>query len=1131
MTQLELSLFGGFAASVENKSITQFRTDKMRALLAYLALNEERPFRRESLATLLWSEWPDDAARRNLRQTLHRLRQLLDKLSPELGSELLTMTRQTVQLNGTAVSLDVARFQQHLQTCETHPHVNLHQCDACLARMQQAAAIYQGDLLDGFSLKDAYPFEEWLLVQREQHQQQMLALLDQLTQALEQRGEFEQAQQFANQQVQLAPWRESAHRQLMRLYMRQDQRTAALAQYETCRHMLEQELGVEPAEETVQLWQQIKNGTWETAVSPHTPLHNFPPSLTLFIGREQEIAQILAHLADDGCRLLTLLGPGGTGKTRLSVQVGQEIGAGARHYQDGAFFIPLAAVSDETRLVTTLAQHLNLQLTEQTPPRQQLLNWLQAKELLLVCDNFEQLMSGAGLLGDILAQAPGVQILVTSRQPLNLQAEWRQPVGGLDYREGDSSEAVRFFRRCARRVAPQFKMGEEDVTAVLNLCRLVDGLPLALEIAAAWTRLMDCPTILRETQKSLDFLASPLGDLPDRHQSIRAVLNQSWQMLTQRLQIILGQLALFAGSFTLNAALSIVPDLSMLDLASLLDRSLLQWQPNGRYQMHELLRQFAQEQFQAELTIFRGNYGRFYLNFIADQESQLRGKNPQQAVAAIQQELDNVRQAWQWTVAQQDDNLLAAALDGLAAFHQFRGTYDEGREQFVAAAKALPPSVLVNRLWLAEADLRQRLGDLAGAVVLVQRVVDTEFPETRLPALISLGRLYEQRSEYDLAIGILQEALKQAEPQSREAAQIWSILGSVYGYRGPLEKRIAAHKQALAVNLALEDELQSAETYYMLGMIYKDTGAYDQAMAHIEQAIAIAERLNHRELIARFTYSLGVIYWRQDELDQAQVLYEQALSIVQELNHKRLISFCLGSLGVLAKRRRNYDEALRYYQQAVQLAEQMDDKSTQAIYLGNIGNVYMDLGQYEDAINYLKRAAELDRKAGALGGVARHYGNIGDTLKYQRRYKEAVPYYEEAIPHLRQIGANYFLCWVLVSYAECLFELGRLPEAQAANAEGGKVAAEIGRDIYQMFSLLLDARIQAKNGNVAASVAQVAALRERFTMPEMLAEIAYTLWQINGDPASRADAEVRLTALYKDTKRAHYRTRFIVSGI
>ena len=217
---------------------SQFRTDKMRALLAYLAIHAERPFRRATLATLLWPDWLEADAKRNLRQSIHRLKALLDKSAPQLGQHLLTTTRQTIQLNQAALQLDVAQFQQHVQAVESHTGTPLHSCPSCLTYLQQAATLYQGELLAGLSLKDAFPFDEWLIVQREQLQHQALTVLSQLTAAQEVRGELQLAQQTASQQLQIAPWLESAHRQLMRIYAQQGQRTTALAQFESCEQIL-----------------------------------------------------------------------------------------------------------------------------------------------------------------------------------------------------------------------------------------------------------------------------------------------------------------------------------------------------------------------------------------------------------------------------------------------------------------------------------------------------------------------------------------------------------------------------------------------------------------------------------------------------------------------------------------------------------------------------------------------------------------------------------------------------------------------------------------------------------------------------------------------------------------------------
>lgn len=1049
MPRLDLTLFGGFAASVSGESITQFRTDKMRALLAYLAMNAERPFRRELLATLLWPDWSDEAARRNLRQTLHRLRQMLDKLAPDMGADLFTTTRQTVQLNGTAVSLGVTQFQQHLQACETHPHANLHSCRYCLDHMQQAVALYRGDFLEGFNVKDAFPFEEWFIMQREQLQQQILELLDKLALAFTQQGDYPQAQRYANQQVIIAPWRESAHRQLMRLYMLQEQRSKALAQYESCRRLLAEELGVEPSAETVRLRQQIKEGTFETAVDPRTPTHGFPTQLTPFIGRQETLTKIMTQLADDSCRLLTLIGPGGTGKTRLSVQVGQVLGHGPLRYKDGAYFIPLVAVTDTAMLVTMITQSLGIQLTEQISPKQQLLTYLQDKSLLLVCDNFEQLLSGAHLLGEIVAQASQVQILVTSRQPLNLQAEWRQTIGGLDYSQGQTSEAVRFFQRNARRVAPQFQMQEADGTAVLELCCLVDGLPLALELAAAWTRLMDCPTILRETKKSLDFLASPLDDLPERHQSIRAVLTQSWQMLPSRLQNILEQMALFAGSFTLEAVLAIVPDATMLDMATLLDKSLLHWQPNGRYEMHVLLRQFARSQPHTESSAFRENYGRFYLNFVANQEHHLRGKNPQQAIAAIRQELNNVRQAWQWALDLELTDALAASLNGLNRFWHFVGFFHEATQQLQAAQATVQTWRSSSATIGLQCQLHRQISHFLGqsgqykAAITEARTAQTVAAQldnnTWLAQAQSLeGEWQRHLGEFERAKNCLETAVPLfANPsRSRDFAHALNEIGLIDLMQSQYDAALSAFKRAYDIYENVEDKAAISTTLGNMAYAYQQKADYAPALMHVEQALTMAQTIGYKQGIVKHSLGLGSIYLEQGNIDQARSVYQDALQMAKTLGYVRgvitcqiqlgtcdlpqgkiaeaeqwyqmakmqaeesnlqdLIALVVGRQGTVLSQRGETDRAIAAYKQAAQLWRSLNNQTELGLNLRNLGYVYVRIGDYERAKDYFEQSLTAVQSAGARQAIARTLIGLGNVYKRLGHYQRAITHFEQA---------------------------------------------------------------------------------------------------------------------------------------
>lgn len=1052
MAQLELRLLGGFQAAVADTPITQFRTDKMRALLAYLALNSERPFRRDILATLLWPDWPDDAARRNLRQTLHRLRQLLDKIEAGLGDELFTTTRQTVQLNQTAVLLDVQQFHQHLAACNDHPHTSLATCTHCLTEMRQAAQLYQGDLLDGFSLKDALPFEEWLVIQREQQQQLALDLLSKLTNGLTEANALADAQAIAAQQLNIAPWRESAHRQLMRLFMQQGQRSKALAQYESCRDLLMQELGVEPSAETDGLYQQIKNGTFEeTAVSPTAPLHGFPTRLTPFIGRQQMLTEIVEQLADPTCRLLTLLGPGGIGKTRLCIEIGQA----AQHnsaYRDGIHFIPLVAVSDTARLIGVIAQQLGIQLSEKEPTQAQLMAHLQSKQMLLICDNFEQILAGAPLLNEIVTAAPHVQLLVTSREPLNLQSEWRYTVTGLDDSQGAKSEAVRFFEQSARRVFPRFQLDDEAVTAVLTLSQLVDGLPLALELAAAWTRMMDCATILHETEKSIDFLTSPLGDVPARHQSIRAVLNQSWQLLSEPLQHTLAQLAYFAGEFSLEAMQTVVPGVSMLDLAKLLDRSLLRWDVNGRYSIHELLRQFATEQIAPTNTV-QQNHSYTYLQLAAKNETALRGSNSPIALATMRQALDNIRLGWETAVSQQMWLLLLESVEGLFNYYVISGylfefdqllTETEAHPTAAAMPHALQGALLEKQSLIAI--WQGRYKEVEHLVTALHTLATThQNAELSIRAnLLQCEKQYLQ-GELENSLPALEAALAffMEKNDTRMQAQIKNQLGWVNYQLGHLDKALHHHQDALALNKSHDDQIAISTCFIDIGNAYTLKGELKQALSSFEDARIISERLNYRRGIARAFHSTGRVYLAQSKDQEALTAFEEALRIMQRLGEQRTTSLCYNTIGIVYKRQEQYDKALTYYQKALKINRSLNLQDEIVHNLNNFGNIYAAQQKFSEAEEAFLEAAAIADKLNYREGIASTSGNLAGLYRKQERWEEAVETYSRAIAQARKFDGKYILAITLLYHGESLIGLSKLREAADSIKEGRQFAEQL----------------------------------------------------------------------------------------
>ncbi|HNC99153.1 MAG TPA: BTAD domain-containing putative transcriptional regulator, partial [Myxococcota bacterium] len=335
---LTLTLFGPFEARYNAQSLA-FATDKIRALLAYLVLEPDKPHRRETLAALLWPDYPDETALRNLRQSVYRLRQTLQDAAPDLPARLLTQTRPTITLHATWVQTDTARFAALQQETKPAPDPR--------PLLEELTHLYRGELLQGFSLPDAYAFDEWLSIRREVFHQQTLDALSRLLALQEHDPDAVLA--TAPRLLALAPWHEEAHRQIMRAHLQKGQRAQALAQYQDLRAILLRDLGVEPAPATTALLTSLRAEPAPTAnVAPPPPparraLHHFPTFLSPFVGRKTELDALTRMLGDPACRLLTLTGAGGMGKTRLAVETAHRL-TGQTRFADGLFFVPLAQI-------------------------------------------------------------------------------------------------------------------------------------------------------------------------------------------------------------------------------------------------------------------------------------------------------------------------------------------------------------------------------------------------------------------------------------------------------------------------------------------------------------------------------------------------------------------------------------------------------------------------------------------------------------------------------------------------------------------------------------------------------------------------------------------------------------------
>ncbi|HZG68439.1 MAG TPA: BTAD domain-containing putative transcriptional regulator, partial [Herpetosiphonaceae bacterium] len=664
------------------------------------------------LAELLWPELPAATALTYLRHVLAKLKEAIPDQAPG-GAQFLLVTRETVALNpGGDYRLDVATFTALLETCASHPHRHPETCASCARRRATAVELYRGYFLGHFLLGDSAAFEEWAALKRERLRQYALDALARLASYFERRGGYQDMQRYAWRQVELDPWREEAYQQLMRALWLNGQRSAALEQYASCRRILQEELGVEPSVETTVLYESIRNAEPSTpaeAFPPHPP-HNLPAQTTPLVGREADLARLSDLLLQPAHRLITLTGPGGIGKTRLALQAADVLD----DFDDGVCFVALAPVVDPALVIPAVAQALGVQESSGQPLLASVKVHLRARQLLLVLDNFEQVSAAAPVIAELLGAAPQLTVLVTSRAVLRLYGEHEFPVPPLilpdmqhlpELPDLPQYGAVRLFVERAQAVCPDFAITDETAPAVAAICHRLDGLPLAIELAAARIRLLPPQTMLQRLESPLKLLTGGPADHSARHQTLRATIDWSYHLLSAGEQQLLARLAVFVGGWTLEAAETIcgaggtLPVDPLDGLEALVAKSLVHRQQAGtggtagtpRFRMLEMIREYAYEHLVAsgEVATLQRRHAEHYLA-LAEAAERARQQGSQQAIwlERLEAEHDNLRAVLHWALDQREAVLALRLGTALETFWDSHGHLTEGRQWLEAALEA-----------------------------------------------------------------------------------------------------------------------------------------------------------------------------------------------------------------------------------------------------------------------------------------------------------------------------------------------------------------------------------------------------------------------------------------------------------
>lgn len=953
---------------------------KERAVLAVLLLHPDEVVSVDRLIDDLWGEGPPAGAVNTVQTYVSRLRKVLHA---DGRSALLTRSPGYV-LRVEPTELDAHRFARLAE--QGRESLAGGAFEIAAQELRGALELWRGPPLADFTFE---PFAQSEIIRL---QEARLAVIEDRVEVDLELGRHRDIVGELKSLVGEHPLRERLQAQLMLALYRCGRQVEALDGYAEARRLLVEELGTEPGPMLESLHRQVLRH--DPALKPSLATHNLPVSATSFVGRGWEVGEVKKLLRET--RLLTVTGVGGSGKTRLAVEVGREV---LDDYDDGVWLVELGALADDALVPQAIATVLGIREQSSVGSIELLETALQRRDMLLLLDNCEHLIDGcARLIGILLSSCPGVRVLVTSREALRVSGEtvWQLPPLAYPDEEAlapdalGAYESVQLFAERATAVMPEFRIAPKDAPAIAQICRQLDGIPLAIELAAARSNLLSPRDIAEHLDDRFRLLSRGSRTAPARQQTLRAMVDWSYDLLTPEEGLLFARLSVFAGGLTLDAAEAIcsgagIERADVLDvLGRLVDKSLVTRQEgiegSVRYRLLETLRRYAANKLTLEADAGATNmrHADYFLALAERAEPELRGSAQAIWLARLEADQDNLRTALAWSLDRGETEIALRLASALARDREMRGNVLEalGWLENALAAGGEAPDELRAKALSATGILAEAVGRLdqaesfAHEALELYRALGDRLGEAR--ATLILGSVAQYKGDYGRAAGLLEEGLI----TSRELDETWNTawalhrLGMVARLRGEYDRAVALHEESGQLFQNTGDKWRVAYSLWMRGVVERYRGTYDRAVAFCSQSLRLFEETGDRSGVAHVRTTLADVARLQQSFDRAVSLYEVGLAELERLGDRRCVASSLANLGAIAHRRSDHPRARKLYGESLSVRNELGDKVGIAECLEGLALIQGAEGRVAEAGRLFGAAEALREETGAVLAAA-----------------------------------------------------------------------------------------------------------------------------------------------------------------